>query len=318
MTVLSTLQKKGSISKQFRAAWEAGQLDEAAELLRVLANDVTDGYGRLTEERAAKLALKPTKALRQFLELCGDEETVTTFLTAPLALAQNHATLAFNMSRLVASAAHFPKLTETLVKCKALDFLADFLGALPPLIDRATRPPYDDASLSIASNLIVTAIGLHKSQDDFDKQLLRAGALDALLDSAPFRNGRPDFSDAQWLGSSTLTFVSYAVYLCTDLSFARRIHKGEGVELTSKIVEWSQNLLELVCAVLEAPGDEDQLGNLPQTCVDGILRLLHLIGEGFPGEFDFRPSVLRATPHLERFSGDRGQIRGQGADPSDC
>lgn len=242
---------------RFQTAWDQGDFDDASHLLYDITREVTDGYSRLSESRAAMLSLKPTKPFRKFLALCEDKETVKIILNSLLKLYTEDPGLGYYMSKLVASSAHFPTPTQTLLKCGVADMLAAFFQKLPSLVAQASEPPYDYISLMITSNLILTAILLCKSQKDLASKWLQSGVLAKLLESVPFKQGCPSFSEVENLSLGVLEFVSLAAHLASDLCFAAKVHKGEPRELASNVAAWGIALLERVQSVPGGPNALD-------------------------------------------------------------
>lgn len=296
---------------KFRAAWDRGDFEDAARLLYDITRTVTDGYTRLSESQAAMLSLKPTKAFRRFLVLCEDPETVKIILKSLLKLFTEDSSLAYSMSKLIVSSSHFPKPTQNLLECGVADTLVAFFQTLPSLIVQATEPPYDSLSLMTTSNLIMTAISLCKSQKDLARKWLQVGVLDKLLETVPFEQGCPKFSEVEHLSLGTLEFVSVAAHLASDLCLAARVDKAESQELAATAVAWGGALLEVMQKVCEDPGDQTLLtsapGGVSQSCVDAILELFNILADGFKGVFDFGPSIELVRPMLKHIPGNSTQ-----------
>ncbi|GAQ88428.1 hypothetical protein KFL_004270080 [Klebsormidium nitens] len=211
------------------------------------------------------------------------------------------------MSKLIASSAHFPKPTQTLLECGAADTLAAFFQELPSLVAQASEPPYNYLSLMSASNLITTAILLCKSQKDLASKWLQIGVLERLLETLPLEQACPRFTEAERLLLSGLDFVSMAVHLACDMCLAARVHTGKSPELASKAAAWGAALLERMQQVFEDPNNRTLLmsetGDVLQTCVDAILGLFDILADGSKGVFDFRPSVERVRTMLKHIPG---------------
>lgn len=304
---------------KFRTAWEQGDFDDASQLLYDITSAVTGGYSRLLESRAAMLSLKPTKAFRQFSALCEDTETVKIILKALLKHFKEKPyytslfTLAYYMSMLIASGAHFPKATQTLLECGAADTLAALFHKLPSIVAHVTEPPYDHLSLMTTSNLIMTAVVLCKSQKDLARKWLQSGVLDKLLETVPFKEGCPRFSEVERLSLAVLDYVSAATDFATNLCLAARVNHGESPRLASNAAAWGAALLERVEKAFKDPGDLTRLspepGGVFETCVDAILRLLNLLADGFKGVFDFGPSIERVRPMLKHIPDSTWRLR---------